>query len=156
MLWKMITELNFCSKMVSRRKLSFQKWSQEKISGNIFWKSNFLPVTIFENNFTSGNHFSKQYLVPVTDFHVNFLFRKYDFQEGVDLGNRRNKLELSWAKLSPNLSQVLNCDCTLPSWSLKFKFEVEVWSLKLKFEFEIWSWSLRLKFKAKVEFSFEL
>ena len=78
-----LPELKFCSKMVSRHKLSFQKWSQEKISGNIFWNSNSLPVTIFEDNFSSGNHFSKQYLVLVIDFHINFLFWKYDFQDFV-------------------------------------------------------------------------
>ena len=66
----------------------------------------------------------------------------------------KNKLGLSWAKLSP-------------SWGLKWEFEVEVWTYSLKlqivivdwslsltltfeFEGEILSWSLKLMFEVEV------
>ena len=76
----------------------------------------------------------------------------YKFEPMPIFGKSQNKLELSWAKLSPNLSQTLNWNCTLTSWSLKLKLEVRVWgwNLKLKFEVEIWIWSLRLKFRVWV------
>ena len=82
--------------------------------------------------------------------HNNFFLHNFIWQLLnllIQLTNSNNKLELSLAKLSTDLRQVLKCNCTLTSeawsWSLRLKFEVEV---------AVWSWScsLKLKFQVKV------